>query len=321
MKPLRTVSKLEKIIFPVLLLFAAMIWGFAFSAQEKAGNVKPFTLGAVRSLFATVFLIFAAMLFDKITGSKRRLFDKKRKIDLTRVEIIGGSVCGLILALASFFQQLGINSGADAGKSAFITALYVVLVPIYALALKKRAPINVWVSMPIAVVGFYLLCITESFTIERPDFLVLVCALIFPIHILTIDKFSPNSNGIRMSLVQFAVATVVNLVLALIFESPIEFLEVGSSILPLLYLGIGSSGIAYTLQIIGQRGTNPAASSLILSLESVFGVIGSAIFLSERMSAREYIGCAVVFTAVIISQISLENLKFYKKIKMNKRKE
>ncbi len=312
-------KRITKFVSPLLLILAAMIWGFAFSAQEKAGGVKPFTLGATRSLFATVFLVFVVILLDKLSGSERRLFGGKRIIDLTRVEIIGGSICGAILALASFFQQLGINSGADAGKSAFITALYVVLVPIYALALKKRAPINVWISMPVAVVGFYLLCITKSFTIETPDFLVLVCALIFPIHILTIDKFSPSSNGVRMSLVQFAVATVVNLVLALIFEAPIEFSEIGRSILPLLFLGIGSSGIAYTLQIIGQRGTNPAASSLILSLESVFGVIGSAIFLSERLSLREYLGCAVVFVAVIISQISLENLKINKKDKNDKK--
>ncbi len=308
-------NKVTKIISPVLLLLAAMIWGFAFSAQDKAGNVSPFTLGAVRSLFASVFLIFVITLYDKLSGSERRLFRRGKIIDLTRVEIIGGSICGAILVIASFFQQLGINSGADAGKSAFITALYVVLVPIYALALKKRAPINVWVSMPIAVAGFYLLCITKSFTVEKPDFLVLVCALIFPIHILTIDKFSPSCNGIRMSFVQFTVATMLNLILALIFESPIAFSEIGRSIFPLLFLGIGSSGIAYTLQIIGQRGTNPAAASLILSLESVFGVIGSALFLSERMSVREYLGCAVVFLAVIISQLSLDSLKKHKKRK------
>ena len=308
-------KRFSKIISPALLLLAAMIWGFAFSAQERAGNVAPFTLGAVRSLFASIFLIFVILAFDKISGSERRLFGGKKKIDLTRVEIIGGSICGAVLTAASFFQQLGINSGADAGKSAFITALYVVLVPIYALLFKERAPINVWVSLPIAVVGFYFLCITESFSIEKPDFLVLVCSLIFPIHILTIDKFSPSCNGIRMSFVQFSVATALNLILALIFESPIAFAEIGRSIFPLLFLGIGSSGIAYTLQIIGQRGTNPAASSLLLSLESVFGVIGSALFLSERMSGREYLGCAIVFIAVIISQIDVEFLKKYIKRK------
>ena len=291
------------------MIIAAMIWGFAFSAQKAAESVAPFTLGAVRSLFAFVFLIFVILLFDTFFDTGRRLFSKTKKIDINRTELIGGMVCGTILALASFLQQAGINGGTDAGKASFITALYVVMVPIYALALKRKAPINVWVSMPIAVAGFYLLCITGEFTMALSDLFVLLCALIFPFHILAIDRFSPLCDGIRMSCVQFFVATVVNLVLALIFESPIGFSEIGSSILPLLFLGIGSSGIAYTLQILGQRGVNPAAASIILSLESVFGVVGAAIFLGERMTLREYLGCAVVFLAVIISQIDISALR------------
>lgn len=296
-------KRLQKYISPALLVMAAMIWGFAFVAQSASNEIPPFTIGAVRSLFAAVFLIFVIMLFDGISGNGRRLFSRKKKIDFNRIELIGGVICGLVLALASFFQQEGINRGTEAGKSAFITALYVVLVPVYALALKKRAPINVWISMPFAVVGFYLLCITESFTIVPSDAFVLICALIFPVHILTIDKFSPMCDGIRMSCIQFFTATVVNSALALILESPIDFGLIGECILPLLFLGIGSSGIAYTLQILGQRGTNPAAASILMSLESVFGVVGGAIFLSESMQVREYIGCIVVFAAVIISQL------------------
>ena len=298
----------KKILSPLFMILAAMIWGFAFSAQKTSENVPPLTLGAVRSLFAAIFLIFVIIAFDKISGTGRKLFSIKKKIDLTRVEIIGGIICGAVLALASFFQQTGINGGTDAGKASFITALYVVLVPVYALTLKKRAPINVWISMPMAITGFYLLCITESFTIVLSDVFVLICALIFPIHILAIDKFSPMCDGIRMSCVQFFTATIINLIFALIFESPLNISSVGSSIFPLLYLGIGSSGIAYTLQIIGQRGTNPAAASILLSLESVFGVLGSAIFIGEKMSGREYIGCAVVFLAVIISQFEFKRL-------------
>ena len=301
-------GKLKKYLSPFLLILAAMIWGFAFSAQKAAENVKPFTVGAVRSMFAAIFLIFVIILFDKINHTGRKLFSKEKKIDLTRVEIIGGFICGAVLALASFFQQTGINRGTDAGKASFITALYVVLVPVYALALKKRAPINVWISMPIAIIGFYLLCITESFTIVLSDIFVLICALIFPIHILAIDKFSPKCDGIRMSCVQFITATVINSILALIFESPIDFIAVGESLFPLLFLGIGSSGIAYTCQIIGQRGVNPAAASILMSLESVFGVVGSALFLSEKMSPREYIGCIAVFAAIILSQIEFKSI-------------
>ncbi len=301
-------GKLKKYLSPFLLILAAMIWGFAFSAQKAAESVKPFTVGAVRSMFAAIFLVFVIILFDKINHTGRKLFSKEKKIDLTRVEIIGGIICGAVLALASFFQQTGINRGTDAGKASFITALYVVLVPVYALALKKRAPINVWISMPIAIIGFYLLCITESFTIVLSDIFVLICALIFPIHILAIDKFSPKCDGIRMSCVQFITATIINSILALIFESPIDFIAIGESLFPLLFLGIGSSGIAYTCQIIGQRGVNPAAASILMSLESVFGVVGSALFLGEKMSPREYIGCIAVFAAVILSQVEFKGL-------------
>lgn len=302
----------KKYISPALMIIAAMIWGFAFSAQKAAENIAPFTLGAVRSLFAFVFLIFIILFFDSFLDTGRRLFSREKKIDINLTEIVGGTICGIILAFASFLQQTGINGGTDAGKASFITALYVVMVPIYALALKKRAPVNVWISMPIAVVGFYLLCITGEFTMALSDLFVLLCALVFPIHILAIDRFSPKCDGVRMSCVQFFVATIVNLLFALIFESPINFGEIGASIFPVLFLGIGSSGIAYTLQIIGQRGVNPAAASILLSLESVFGVLGSAIFLGEKMTGREYIGCAVVFLAVIISQIDISSFPFIK---------
>ena len=248
------------------------------------------------------------MAFDKLLGTGRRLFSKKG-IDLTKNEIIGGVVIGVVLVVASAFQQLGINAGTDGGKAAFITALYVVLVPVYALALKKKASLNVWISIAIAVVGFYLLCIEDNFSIAPSDLLVVACSMIFPIHILTIDHFSPKCDGIRMSMVQFFTAAILNLVIALIAESPSELSEIAPNLLPVLFLGIGSSGIAYTLQILGQKGVNPAAASIILSLESLFGIIGTALFLGKTLSNREYIGCAVVLTAVILSQIDFKAIK------------
>lgn len=304
-----TVKNFKRTLPPLLLTLAAIIWGFAFTAQKAAENVPVFTTGASRSLFASVFLIFAVILFDAKTKNGRHLFSKEKKIDLTRYEIIGGAICGTILVLASFFQQLGINSGTDAGKAAFITALYVILVPIYALPLGRRAPLNVWISIAIAVVGFYFLCITDSLTIVTADVFVIICAIVFPIHILSVDHFSPKCDGIRMSLVQFAVSTVINIILAIIFERGTDISLVFDAILPLLFLGIGSSGIAYTLQIIGQKGVNPAVASIIMSLESVFGVVGGALVLGETMSAREYLGSAIVFVAVILSQINLINKK------------
>lgn len=294
--------KYKKLISPAILLAAAMIWGFAFAAQDAASEVGAFTLGFSRSIIAGVFLIAVVMILDRITKNGRVLFSK-RGVDINRDEMIGGVICGVILAAASAFQQIGINAGTDGGKAAFITALYVVLVPIYALALKKKAPINVWVSIVIAMVGFYLLCIKENLTMAPSDILVVIAAVIFPIHILTIDHFSPRCDGVRMSMVQFFVAAIVNLIIALIAESPLDFPLVADNILPILFLGIGSSGVAYTLQIIGQKGVNPAVASIILSLESVFGVIGTALFLGQTLSPREYIGCAVVLAAVVLSQI------------------
>ena len=294
--------KYKKLISPAILLAAAMIWGFAFAAQDAASEVGAFTLGFSRSIIAGVFLIAVVMILDRITKNGRVLFSK-RGVDINRDEMIGGVICGVILAAASAFQQIGINAGTDGGKAAFITALYVVLVPIYALALKKKAPINVWVSIVIAMVGFYLLCIKENLTMAPSDILVVIAAVIFPIHILTIDRFSPRCDGVRMSMVQFFVAAIVNLIIALIAESPLDFPLVADNILPILFLGIGSSGVAYTLQIIGQKGVNPAVASIILSLESVFGVIGTALFLGQTLSPREYIGCAVVLAAVVLSQI------------------
>ena len=294
----------KKYISTALLFGAAIIWGFAFAAQDAASDVGAFTLGYARSIVAGIFLIGVVIAFDKLFSTGRHLFSKKG-IDLNKTEIIGGVIIGVVLVVASAFQQIGINSGTDGGKAAFITALYVILVPIYALALKKKATLNVWISIGIAVIGFYLLCIKEDLTIAPSDLLVIAASMIFPIHILTIDHFSPKCDGIRMSMVQFLTAAVLNFIIAIFAEGIGEFSSIAPNLLPILFLGIGSSGIAYTLQIIGQKDVPPAAASIILSLESVFGVIGTALFLGQTLTPREYIGCAVVFIAVILSQIDV----------------
>ena len=299
----------------MLLLLAAMLWGFAFTAQDAASGVPAFALGMSRSVLGCVFLMPVIALFDKIRGGTRRLVSV-RGIDFTKEELIGGAICGAILTVASAFQQLGINGGTDGGKAAFITAIYVVLVPIYSLAIKKRAGINIWISVVISVVGFYLLCISEDLTVVPSDMLVLICSLLFPLHILFIDHFSPRVDGIRLSCIQFLTAAVLNAILALIFEGGLHLKLVGESILPIAYLGIVSSGIAYTLQIIGQKGVNPSAASIILSLESVFGMIGTAVFLKKTLTLREYIGCFIVLIAVVLSQLDMTAIKNY--IRKNK---
>ncbi len=298
----------SKITSPLLLLLAAMLWGFAFAAQDAASGVPAFALGMSRSILGCIFLLPVIAVFDKIRGGNRRLVSK-RGIDFTKQELLGGALCGVILAVASAFQQLGINGGTDGGKAAFITAIYVILVPVYALAIKKKAGVNIWISVVISVVGFYILCISEDLSVVPSDMLVLISSLLFPLHILFIDYFSPRVDGIRLSCIQFLTASVFNAILALIFDGGLHLDLVGASILPVVYLGIVSSGIAYTLQIIGQKGVNPSAASIVLSLESVFGIIGTALFLGKTLSVREYLGCFIVLVAVILSQIDLATIK------------
>ncbi|MBR2965491.1 MAG: DMT family transporter [Clostridia bacterium] len=305
---------MKKYLSTFMMLVAAAIWGFAFSAQKAAAHVPAFTLVFARSLLGAIFLFFLIMVLDRALKTGRRLVSK-RGLDFNKTELIGGTLCGIVLSLASVLQQSGIGSGTDAGKAAFITALYVVLVPVFSLVLKKRAPINAWISVAIAVVGFYLLCIKGDFSLEFSDALVLLCAVVFTTHILVIDRFSPRCDGVRMSCVQFAVVTVVSLVCAIFFEQPVSLDGITSAIGPILMLGIGSSGIAYTLQIVAQSNLNPTVASIVMSLESVFGVIGSALLLGETMSTREYFGCAIVFTAVVLSQLDFSSLKKHKAAK------
>lgn len=283
-----------------------MLWGFAFAAQKAASDLPAFTLGALRSIIAVLFLMAVIPLLDKFTKNGRRILIDKKRPDLNRAEIIGGIVAGIILATASAFQQTGLGEGTDAGKAAFITALYVVIVPIISLFFGKRPPVNVYISVVIAVIGFYFLCIKSGTTLIFSDLLVLICALIFALHIIAIDRLSPGCDGVRMSLVQFATAFVVNAALALIFELPINTSLILDRLPAILYLAIGSSGIAYTLQIVGQKDCDPTVASIILSLESVFGVIGGALFLGETMTIREYSGCVIVFLAVILSQLDFK---------------
>ncbi len=286
-----------------------MLWGFAFSAQKAAADLPAFTLGALRSVIAVLFLAAVIPFLDKFTKNGRKLLNEKKRPDITRAELIGGIVAGAILAIASAFQQTGLGEGTDAGKAAFITALYVVIVPIISLVFGKRPPLNVYISVVIAVIGFYFLCIKPGTMLVFSDLLVLICALIFAMHIIAIDRLSHGCDGVRMSLVQFATAFVINTILALIFEMPLNTALIVDRIPAILYLAIGSSGIAYTLQIVGQKNVDPTVASILLSLESVFGVIGAALFLGERMSLREYFGCAIVFFAVILSQLEFKSIK------------
>lgn len=284
---------LRKKLLPIL---AAFIWGTAFVAQSAGAELMPpFAFNAVRSLIATLALLAVVIIFAKI--KKEPILPPKGK---RKDWLLGGLCCGIALAIASAFQQAGLGE-TDPGKAGFITALYIVLVPIAGLFLKKRAPFTVWIAVVIAVVGLYFLCIKESFTIEASDLLIVCCALCFTGHILIIDHFTEKVDGVRLSCLQFFVVAVISALLMLFFEQP-DWSVLPQCTVPLLYTGVLSSGVAYTLQIISQKGANPTVITLLLSLESVFAVLAGLAF-GDTMTAREWLGCGLMFGAVIIAQL------------------
>lgn len=295
-------SKSKQLFSVIILLIASVIWGLAFSAQKGAGGLGGFTVGASRNLFAVLFLIPIIPLMDRITKNGRSLI-KNRRPDFTRSEIIGGIISGTFMTFATALQQNGIRDGTDAGKAGFITALYVVIVPIYAMFFGKKSPPKVWISIAIAVIGFYLLSVKSDFSIVASDIMILMCSFIFAGQIMAIDIFSERCEGIRLSLIQFISGFIINLIFAFILEGPIDLNGISESILSLIYLGVFSSGIAYTLQVIGQKNLNPGVASILLSLESVFGAIGGALIYGEAMNPRETVGCIIVFAAVVLSQL------------------
>ena len=286
----------------LLLLLTATIWGTAFVAQSVGmEHVEAFTFTFARSIVGGIVLIPCIWFLRWLKGRE----SGESVTAAGRVEWIGGICCGLALCAASNFQQIGI-AYTTVGKAGFITALYVVIVPIMGLFFKKRVSFVVWICVVLSVIGLYLLCMTEgSLTLAYGDLLVLICAILFSVHIMVIDHFSPQGDGVVMSCIQFFVCGIVSGIIMLFVETPtIE--NIMAAAMPILYAGVLSSGVAYTLQIVGQKHVPPAAASILLSLESVFGVIGGALFHGEVMSKREYLGCVIVFAAVILSQIDFK---------------
>ena len=282
----------------LILLLVAMIWGASFVAQSVGmDSIGPLTFNGIRTLLGGIVLLPLVVWINARKPNPSPDHPTESARDLW----IGGICCGLFLCIASNFQQFGLLD-TTAGKSGFITALYVVLVPVFGLFLKKRAPFTVWIGVLLAVAGLYLLCITESFSIGKGDFLTMVCALFYSFHILVIDHFSKKANGVKLSCIQFFVSAFLSLALMFIFESP-DLSQILKAAWPLSYSGIMSCGVAYTLQIVGQKDTDPTVASLIMCLESVFAVISGWLFLHETLSLREGIGCVLMFAAILLSQI------------------
>lgn len=274
----------------IYLFITALIWGTAFVAQSVGNIMGPFTFNCLRSLLGGIVLI----PFIKY-------FYKGVRPDSTTIK--GGICCGLCLFAASNLQQYGLLYTSP-GKAGFITAGYILIVPVLGLFAGKRISVRIGAAVAAALLGLYLLCIPqgEGMSINRGDMLCMVCALIFSLHIITIDYFAPRSEGVKMACIQFLVCSALSAILMLLFERP-DPKAISEGILPLIYAGVFSSGVAYTLQIVGQAGVNPTIASLILSLESCIAVIAGWLMLGEGMNRREITGCIIMFAAIIMTQL------------------
>jgi len=286
----------------LMLTLCAFIWGTAFIAQSVGGEyAEPLTFNCARSFLATIFLFCCCLLFDKLNGKPFRILGTDNPLRKDRT-IKGGIVCGIALTLASFMQQLGIMY-TTVGKSGFITALYIVLVPFLSYAIyRTRLTIVQCVSVVIAAIGMYYICINEGFSINKGDFYTLVCSFCFAGQIIAVDRVITNLDGVRLSLVQFITCTILNGILMFIFETP-SLHNIILGLLPIAYAGIMSSGVAYTLQIVGQKHCNPVLACMIMSLESAFALLSGWLLLGQAMSQREIFGCLLVFAAIMLAQV------------------
>ena len=288
----------------LILCTASLIWGLAFVAQSDAADlVPPFTFNALRSFIGAA----ALFVFYKITNRKRKEGFFPADKALKKQYFLAAEVCGLMIAISVNLQQFGLaaypNGAAAEARGGFITALYVVLVPVISFFTGKKTSPVIWLSVLVALSGFYLLCLSGGVGgIYLGDLLIFICAVSFSLHILSIDKFVGITGGVKLSVMQFTVVGVLSSVLALIFERP-ELSNILSAAPQILYLGIMSSGVAYTLQIVGQKYAEPSVASLSMSLESVFAALGGWIISGNSLSVKEFCGCALVFAAIITAQL------------------
>ena len=261
--------------------------------------VGPYTFNAVRSFLGGIVLIPCIFMFCRPKSSAK---EREKTLDRPRDLVIGGGLCGLMLFISTTLQQVGIQYTTVA-KAGFITALYIVLVPVLGIFIKKKIGLKVWISVVIALAGLYLLCMKGSFSLGKGDFLVLLCSLCFALHILVIDYFTQRVSGVKLSCIQFFITGILSSVLMFLFETP-TWAGILTAWLPIFYAGVFSCGVAYTFQIIGQRGTDPTVASLILSLESVVSVLAGWLLLGQSLTPREILGCVLMFGAILLAQLS-----------------
>lgn len=285
----------------IALLLAAFIWGTSFVAQSVGmESVEAFTFNGIR-MFLGCAALLPLIVFMQIRKRKNDTRTEAEKKKQAAVQLKSGVICGVILYCASSFQQFAFNYSTP-GKIGFITALYMLLVPVFGLALKQRPGLFVWFAVLMGCVGAYLLCVDAEMTIGKGELLTLACAVFYAIHILYIDSVVDKVDGVLLSFTQFFVVGVISAVCMLIFETP-QAENIQAAMVPMLYSGIMSSGIAYTLQIIGQKHTQPAVASLLMCLESVFAVLSGWVILHEALTGREILGCVIMFVAIILTNL------------------
>ena len=301
------VKKSKTLLSSFLLMLAAFIWGTAFVAQSKGlEQIGNFTFLALRSCLAVVFLTPVSLFIYK--NNKKKIGDGphgENKTFFSKRLILGGVLCGGSVCLASLVQQYGIIL-SGVGKSGFLTTLYILIVPLLGLLFKRKVKPILWFSIVLATCGMYFLCVTQAGGINIGDVLLIMCAFLFAVQIMIVDHFVETVDGVRLSLVQFAVSAVISTVGMFLFEE-VDPVAIGDAWFSIFYAGVLSSGIAFTLQIVAQKNLNPTVASLLMSLESVFAALAGAFF-GERLSVNEIFGCVLVFLAIILAQLPVESL-------------
>ncbi len=281
----------------LILLLTAAIWGLAFVAQRVGVQyVGAFTFNGVRFALGSISLLPIIYFFGKNKNPQDGDFEEA---DL-KTTVKSGILAGSVLFIAASLQQYGLIY-TTAAKAGFITSLYIVLVPVLGIFLKQKTHVTTWIGAVISVVGLYLLSINESFTIEFGDFLEVIGAFFWAIHIQLIGRFVKNVDAIKLSSIQFATCSVLSMVVALIYED-ITMSGLSAALVPIFYGGVMSAGVAYTLQAVGQKGAKPSHAAIALSMESVFAAIGGAIMLEEILPVKGYAGCALMLLGMLIAQ-------------------
>ncbi|MCI5850562.1 MAG: DMT family transporter [Sutterellaceae bacterium] len=295
----------------LLFLLTAMIWGTSFVGQAVGMEyVSPFTFTAGRSLLGALCLVPLIYALDRFKTPRER--EQARTPEARKLVWEGGILCGIALFAGESFQQFGLLY-TPVGKAGFITSLYIIFVPLFSLFLGKKPSPLLWAAVAIAVAGLYLLSVTESLSIGSGDLLCMCCAICYALQIMAIDRYAPKVDGVRLSCIMFLTGGILGLVFTLLFEPSVPLEALRKALPAILYVGILSNGVAYTLQVIAQRGANPTIASLIMSLESVFAALSGWLFLHQILTGRELAGCVLMGFAIVAAQIPTDRIRLKKK--------